>query len=89
MHIDEGTTDVLTFKVTKPYQSMIFTSPLLVGNTDYTISTGGTVSGGEVFHGLYTGATYTGGSVWNTFTTDEAVTYIGVSPGGQRPPGRP
>ncbi len=71
---DDGT-DVLTFEVSKAYQSMIFTSPDLVGDKTYTISSGGNVSGGTDFHGLYTGATYSGGSTWATFTTDAVVTY--------------
>jgi hypothetical protein len=78
LHIerDDGD-DTLTFKVSKAYQSMIFTSPVLLGNRTYTVYTGGTISGGTDFHGLYTGATYTGGSVWTTFTTNQVVTYVG------------
>lgn len=82
---DDGV-DVLTFQVSKAYQSMIFTSPLLLGNRDYTVSTGGSISGGVEFHGLYTGATYTGGSEWTTFTTTSVVTYVGGG-GSPSPPG--
>ncbi len=79
---DDGVA-VFTFKVTKAYQSMIFTSPLLLASRSYTVYTGGTVAGGTEFHGLYIGATYTGGSVWTTFTTNAVVTYVG----GTLPPG--
>ncbi len=80
---DDGT-DVLTFKVSKAYQSMIFTSPDLAANTTYIAYTSGSVSGGTNFHGLYTGATYSGGSAWATFTTNAVVTYVGGTP---PPPG--
>ncbi len=89
LHIEQGTSDTLTFRVTKAYQSMIFTSPLLTADSEYTIYEGGTVEGGDEFHGLYTGAGYNGGSIWATFTTDETVTYIGVTQDRPRPPGRP
>jgi hypothetical protein len=76
-------TEVLTFKVSKAYQSLIFTSPAVLANTTHTASTGGSVSGGTDFHGLYTGATYTGGTTWATFTTNAVVTYVGG--GGPHP----
>lgn len=82
IRVMQGTTDVLTFKVSKAYQSLIFTSPSLAANTTYTVYTGGSVSGGSEFHGLYTGATYTGGTTWATFTTSAVVTYVG----GGNPP---
>jgi hypothetical protein len=70
-------TEAFTFEVSKAYQSLIFTSPALAANTTYIASTGGSVSGGTNFHGLYTGATYSGGRVWAIFTTNAVVTYIG------------
>jgi hypothetical protein len=76
---DDGT-DVLTFRVTKAYESMIFTSPALLPNRFHTAYTGGSVSGGTDFHGLYTGATYSGGSIWATFTTNSVVTHVGITP---------
>ncbi|MBN1139343.1 MAG: carbohydrate-binding domain-containing protein [Anaerolineae bacterium] len=84
MHIerDDGD-DTLTFLVSKTYQSMIFTSPALLGYRTYTVYTGGTISGGTNFYGLYTGATYAGGNVWTTFNTNQVVTYVG---GGGPPP---
>jgi hypothetical protein len=82
IRVMQGTSEVLTFKVSKAYQSLIFTSPSLAANTTYTAYTGGSVSGGSEFHGLYTGATYTGGSTWATFATTAVVTYVG----GGNPP---
>ena len=72
---DDGT-DVLTFEVSKAYQSMLFTSPDLLGSRTYTAYKGGSISGGTDFHGLYTGATYSGGTTWAIFTTDSVVTSV-------------
>jgi hypothetical protein len=83
----EHPTDVLTFKISKAYQSMIFTSPTLLGSRTYTLYKDGSVSGGTDFHGLYTGATYSGGSTWTTFTTTSKVTNVGG--GGPNPPPGP
>ncbi|MCB8969117.1 MAG: carbohydrate-binding domain-containing protein, partial [Ardenticatenaceae bacterium] len=74
---DDGA-DTLTFKVAQTYESMIFTSPDLLGSRTYVAYTGGSISGGTEFHGLYTDATYTGGHVWAIFTTDNIVTYAGI-----------
>lgn len=41
--------------------TLLFSSPDLTNGT-YTITTGGTISGGTEFGGYYTGATYSGGS---------------------------
>jgi hypothetical protein len=68
--------EALTFQVSKDYQTMVFTSPALVSSTTYTVLTGGSVSGGDNFHGLYTGSTYSGGSTKSTFTTGAVVTYV-------------
>jgi endonuclease V-like protein UPF0215 family len=90
--VQEDGTEALTFQVTKAYQSMIFTSPALEANKPYTAYTGGTLSGGSDFHGLYSGATYSGGAVWVTFTTDAVVTYVGGAPPwahGPRDQGKP
>ncbi len=70
-------TEVLTFKVSKAYTQMIFSTPTLLGSRTYTATSGGSISGGSSFHGLYTGATYSGGTTWATFTTNSVVTYVG------------
>lgn len=81
--------DVIVFKVPRSYNSMtmLFSSPDLKSGTTYTISKGGSVTGGSNFHGLYTGATYSGGTTAYTFNPTSMVTNVGSTGGG--PGGRP
>ena len=55
---------------------VLFSSPDLERNTNYTLSSGGSVSGGSSFNGLYNGATYTGGTVRASFTITTMVTNV-------------
>lgn len=55
---------------------VLFSNPDLQNNMNCTISSGGTVSGGTSFHGLYNGATYTGGSTLSNFTVTSMVTNV-------------
>lgn len=92
VHIESasGGKEALTFKLPKTYAqsaTILFCSPLLEKDTEYTIYTGGSISGGEDFHGLYTNASYTKGSSAASFTTTSFVSTVGTSTGGPGGPG--
>lgn len=70
--------EVLTFLVPENYNTMVFSNGKVKGSTTYNLYTGGSVSDGEDFHGLYTSGTYTiGNAVSTTFTTSSTVTRVG------------
>ena len=75
---------ILTYQIPRTYSKMtlLFSSPQLqTGN--YTIYTGGNISGGNAFYGLYTDATYQSGTKTTTFTVSSMITSVGnVSTGG-------
>lgn len=66
--------EVLTFRLPKTYNrlNLLFSSPLFASGTEYAIYTGGTISGGTDFHGVYAGASYSGGTSAGSFTTGTA-----------------
>ena len=82
-------TSVLTYQIPRAYSQMtvLFSSPNLTSGGSYTISKGGTVSGGSEFFGLYSGATYSGGTQAATFTASSMVTQVGSTSGGGQPSG--
>lgn len=88
MHIADGDGNgIITYQL--PQKSalsgqmvMVISSNELKANTSYTLYTGGSVSGGNEFHGYYTDAIYSNGSSQTTFTTTNMVTTIGSGGGG-------
>jgi hypothetical protein len=74
LNVRQDKTDILVFKASKAYQAMLFSSPSLEAKKSYTVYTGGIISGGTDFYGLYTGASYDGGSSSVTFITDSLIT---------------
>jgi len=71
--------DVFTFSVPRAYSKMVmlFSMPGLAANTGYSIYTGGSVTGGTNYHGLYTGSTYTKSTTTGTaFTTSGILTTV-------------
>jgi hypothetical protein len=77
-------TSILTYQIPRAYSQMtvLFSSPNLTSGGSYTISKGGTVSGGSEFFGLYSGGTYSGGTQAATFTATSMVTQVGSTSGG-------
>lgn len=71
---------------------LLISTPNLQASTAYTLYTGCTANGEELFHGYFPNATCTGGTQAATFTTNNMVTTIGSSGGGfpgGGGPGRP
>ena len=66
---------VFTFRPTKTFQSIVFTSPTLTTGS-YNLYLGGS-STGTITHGLYEGGTYTPGTKYTSFTISGIVTTIG------------
>ncbi|QGY46230.1 carbohydrate-binding domain-containing protein [Maribellus comscasis] len=58
--------EILTYKPSKNYQSVAFSSPDLTKGESYSIYTGGSSTGDET-DGLFSGGTYTPGSVYVSF----------------------
>jgi hypothetical protein len=85
-------TEVMTFKMPRSYSGtvcMLFGSGGLVKGTSYTLYSGGSVSGGADFHGLYSGmAAYTKGTAVGTFTGSTYAT-LGTASGSPGPGGQP
>jgi hypothetical protein len=66
---------VLTFRPTKAYQSIVFSSPDLAPGS-YDLYLGGS-STGTVSYGIYENGTYTPGTKYITFTLSQVITTIG------------
>jgi hypothetical protein len=66
---------VLTFRPTKQYQSIAFSSPELTTGS-YNVYLGGT-STGTLSYGIYEDGTYTPGSLYTSFTISEITTTVG------------
>jgi len=72
---------ILTYQMPYPFSKgyLLFSSPVLVQNTNYTISSGGAVTNGSSFGGLYNDATYTGGTAIATFRTSPSSMVININ----------
>jgi hypothetical protein len=67
---------LLTFAPTKPYQSIVFSSPALQEGQPYQLYYGGQVEG-EATDGLYADGPYTTGTEYASFTISGALTQVG------------
>jgi hypothetical protein len=80
--------EALTLQLPRTYRGtlcMLFSSPALVSGTQYAVYTGGSISGGTDFHGLYSGAAYTKGTQTAAFTASKYTNAgggSGTAPGG-------
>ncbi|MFN2177071.1 MAG: carbohydrate-binding domain-containing protein [Anaerolineales bacterium] len=93
IHIETAAGEnVLTFLLTKEYQSILISSSVLQNGESYTLFIGGSSSGTPV-DGLYTDGTYTPGTQAANFTITSIITgggggmFPGGGPGGRRPGG--
>ncbi len=78
-HVETGSGDELfTFKSSKSYQSVVFSSPTLKKSTSYSLYTGGSASG-DSFCGYYTDVNYTGGTLKTTFSISSTVSSVQVN----------
>ncbi|MCW3983223.1 MAG: carbohydrate-binding domain-containing protein [Candidatus Bathyarchaeota archaeon] len=69
-------TDIVTFKTSKLFQSVVVCSPKLTQGTTYNVLVGGS-STGTLKDGVYSGGTYSGGTQYTSFTITSVVTSIG------------
>jgi hypothetical protein len=77
INIQTSTGTVLfSFKPTKHYQSIVFSSPALTKGTTYDVYVGGSATG-TANDGLYLGGTYTPGTKCASFTIYNIVTRLG------------
>ena len=83
VHIEsEDGSEIVTFKSTKPYQSLIISSPLIKDGVTYAVYQNGTHTG-VLKDGIYTKGTYTLGTKLTTATTASATTNNNMmAPGG-------
>jgi hypothetical protein len=84
IHVESSTgSNIVTFKTTKLFQSVVVCASSLHQGSTYNIYVGGS-STGSLKDGINTGGTYSGGTLYKTFTLSSTVTSIG-STGGMRP----
>lgn len=81
VHIEAADgTEALTFLAPKTFSTLVFASGKLKATTMYNIYTGGSVTDGQAFNGLYSSGTYNRGvKTSTTFTTTGIVTQSGGS----------
>lgn len=73
-------TSLVTFKPTKKWQSICFSSPELTKSTSYKLYTAGS-STGTLQDSLYIDGVYTPGNLYTTFTQSSTITKVGSGGG--------
>lgn len=75
-HVEDADgNEIFCFSPYRKYQSMVFSSPLLLTGSTYKVYKTGTNSGTND-NGLYTGGSYTPGTLAGTFTISQRITSI-------------
>lgn len=72
---DASGTDLITFKPSRAYYNIIFSSAALKSGSSYSIYTGGSSTGTET-NGVYSGGAYSGGTLRKTFTISSTQTSL-------------
>ncbi|MGJ5640945.1 carbohydrate-binding domain-containing protein [Formosa sp. S-31] len=86
LHIQsEDGLEALTYQIPKSVNTILYSSAKLESDVTYNIYSGGSVSNGTEFQGLYISGSYSGGTSFSKFTVNATVTQIGgaVGPGGR------
>ena len=84
---DADGNEILTYYASKPYQNIVFSSPLLEEGKEYRILLGGSYEGGTDNDGFLQGGSYSGGTLAETFTVQGAATMVGAPQRGMGGPG--
>lgn len=74
--------EVLTYRASKTYQNIVFSSPLLEQGKEYRIYRGGGYVGGSDTDGWLQGGEYSGGTLSETVTLNGITTVVGSNAGG-------
>lgn len=75
--LDSDGNTVFAFEAPGNYSNMLLSTATITSDQDYTVYTGGTITG-DSYHGYYENGSYTGGTESISFTTDGMV----ISAGG-------
>lgn len=75
--LDSDGNTVFAFEAPGNYSNMLLSTATIISDQDYTVYTGGTITG-DSYHGYYENGSYTGGTESISFTTDGMV----ISAGG-------
>ncbi len=76
VHLEtSGGTSLCTFRSTRSFGSLAFSSPALATGSSYRLYTGGTCTGSEV-DGYYAGGAYSGGTLRASFTVGSRITTV-------------
>ena len=75
--LDSDGNTVFAFEAPGNYSNMLLSTATITSDRDYTVYTGGTITG-DSYHGYYENGSYTGGTESISFTTDGMV----ISAGG-------